>query len=158
MTDGIQSKQQHSALGAWLVTLQFGLLFFLTLQATPRMVQGDLPWISMALFALSALCGLWTLAHNRLGNFNIRPTPKAGGVLVTSGPYAWMRHPMYSAVLLVAAALAWLCPLWTGLTSWFALVAVLWVKSGVEERALCLLYPDYSSYAQGVKRFIPWVV
>jgi len=158
MTNGMQPKQQNSVHGAGLVALQFGLLFLLTLLATPRLTQGNLPMISMALFVLSALCGVWTLAHNRLGNFNIRPTPKAGGMLVTSGPYALMRHPMYSAVLMVAAALGGLCPPWAGLTAWCALVVVLWIKSGVEERALCQLYPGYSSYAQGVKRFIPWVV
>ena len=62
--------------------------------------------------ALSALLGVWTLAWNRPGNFNIRPEPKAGGQLVTGGPYRLMRHPMYTAVLLFAVPASPLAQPW----------------------------------------------
>ncbi|WP_349678404.1 methyltransferase family protein [Polaromonas sp. UBA4122] len=35
------------------------------------------------------------------------PNPKAEGRLVTTGPYRWIRHPMYTSFLFGALALAW---------------------------------------------------
>lgn len=48
----------------------------------------------LVLLALSGPLGGWTLLHNRPGNFNSHLEPKASGLLVTSGPYRLMRHPM----------------------------------------------------------------
>ena len=86
--------------------------------------------LALASVALAA----WTLAHNRPGNFNIRPAPKAQGHLVTTGPYRWIRHPMYTSVLLGAAALAWTSGLLIGWASSSALAVVLVLKSTLEER------------------------
>jgi protein-S-isoprenylcysteine O-methyltransferase Ste14 len=154
----LKFKNQLNSIGVWLVLLQFGVLLLLCLSAFRQFPANGWPSVSMALAVLSGLLGVWTLAHNRLGNFNIRPTPKVGGALVTSGPYAYMRHPMYGAVLLAAAALGWLSAPVVGVTLWAALLAVLWVKASLEETALKQLYPSYFIYAQSVKRFIPWLL
>ncbi|MDQ3261228.1 MAG: hypothetical protein M3Q00_10690, partial [Pseudomonadota bacterium] len=58
-------------------------------------------WIAVV---ASIALGIYTLLYNRLGNFNIRPEPKASGRLITSGPYRLIRHPMYSALTLAMAA------------------------------------------------------
>jgi protein-S-isoprenylcysteine O-methyltransferase Ste14 len=52
------------------------------------------------LVAAGIAIGVWALTANRPGNFDIRPEPKPGGQLVTRGPYAYVRHPMYLAVML----------------------------------------------------------
>jgi protein-S-isoprenylcysteine O-methyltransferase Ste14 len=99
----------------------------------------------------------WTLLHNRLGNFNIRPLPKTGGRLVTSGPYQWIRHPMYTTVLLGGGALALVPSPALGGAVWATLALVLWVKSIVEERWLSERYATYRDYAAASKRFVPLV-
>lgn len=144
-------------MGALLVTLQFALLALLALLAAPALAHGSIAWPAWLLAAASVSLGLWTLAHNRIGNFNIRPTPKASGRLVTSGPYQHVRHPMYGAVLLGAAALAWVAPAWAWL-AWAALCGVLWHKSSLEEAALSQRYPDYAAYRQRSHRFLPWLL
>ena len=73
------------------------------------------------------------------------------------GPYRFIRHPMYSAVLLAAAALALLVSSWTSVCLWLALALVLLLKSSVEESWLCTRYPSYTAYCQGSKRFVPWL-
>lgn len=141
-----------------LVVLQFGLLFWLAAMALPQLSQGRIGWIGALLLLLSAALGGWTLLHNRLGNFNIHPEPKSDGVLVTSGPYRWMRHPMYTTVLLGAAALSCLPGSTSAWLVWLGLFGVLLAKSSMEERWLRLHHPQYQNYCRQCKRFIPWLL
>jgi len=140
-----------------LVALQFGCLLLLTSLAAPCVFKGNIPIGSVALVALSLGLFLWTLVHNRLGNFNIHPKPKSLGVLITTGPYQQIRHPMYTSVLLGAASLVLMSDPLLGWTVWAALAIVLLVKSTLEERWMNEMHPGYSAYIRQSKRFIPWV-
>ena len=154
----LASPHQRQWQGTALVVLQFGLLLLLALMAVPRTFRGEWTLPSLGLAGLSIALAIWTLAHNRLGNFNIHPAPKASGVLITSGPYRHIRHPMYSAVLLGGAALAAAAePGWAWLL-WAALLGVLWAKASLEEVWLREHYPPYDAYCQSSKRFIPGVL
>jgi protein-S-isoprenylcysteine O-methyltransferase Ste14 len=111
----------------------------------------------LIMLAAALLLGVWTLAHNRIGNFNIHPEPRPSGRLITGGPYRFMRHPMYVALLLFAAGIAlgygdaWKLP------AWALLAVVLGLKAALEERRLKSLYPEYAAYASRVKGFIPGI-
>lgn len=140
-----------AATGRLLVAAQFALLAWLLWPLTPQ--AWSLP--ALALLGCALLLGLWTLAHNRPGNFNIRPEPKASAQLVTSGPYRFVRNPMYCAVLLFAAAavVAYADP-WK-ILCWLALALVLLAKAILEERGLRAQHAGYAAYAKQVRRFIP---
>src|ERR1700674_366490 len=86
--------------GRLLVAAQFAWIGWLIWPFTPQVWSRP----AVALLACAIALGGWTLSHNRLGNFNIRPEPKTAGRLVTSGPYRFVRHPMYCALMLFAAA------------------------------------------------------
>jgi protein-S-isoprenylcysteine O-methyltransferase Ste14 len=139
--------------GRLLVAAQFALIGWLIWPLTPQ--AWSLP--ALALLACAVALGLWTLFHNRPGNFNIRPEPKASGRLVTSGPYRIMRNPMYSALLLFAAAEVIAYRDRWKIACWIALALVLLAKAVLEERGLRALFPDYAAYAKRVRRFIPGV-
>ncbi|MDO8249435.1 MAG: isoprenylcysteine carboxylmethyltransferase family protein [Rhodoferax sp.] len=144
-------------IGSLLVALQFGLIFLLAALAAPKVWRAMVPVGAVMLVAISVALAAWTLMHNRLGNFNIRPTPKAQGSLVTTGPYRWIRHPMYTSVLLGAGALAWTSSTAAGWLAWAALAIVLLVKSILEERWMREQHAGYAAYALQSKRFLPWV-
>ena len=90
-------------------------------------------------------------------SFHAAANPTAGG-LVTNGPYRWLRHPIYAAVLYFvwAAALDY--------RSGQALVAAALVTAGAlvriyaEESLLTAKYPEYGLYAARTARVIPFVL
>ena len=109
----------------------------------------------LLLAAGGAGLGLWALTANRPGNFRIVPELKPGAHLVQSGPYRWIRHPMYTAVLL--ATLGGLLCQWTPLRllDFLALGAVLYAKAVREERLLSVRFPGYAAYQARTRRFLP---
>lgn len=142
-------------MGVVLVTLQFGLLLLLAWMASASVADGPISAIALVLALASVALVLWTFRHNRPGNFNIRPTPRQGGRLITSGPYRHVRHPMYSAVLLGAAAMAWMSPPLAGWLAWGALLSVLLLKAALEERWMIDAHPQYAAYRQHSWRLVP---
>ena len=144
-------------MGTFLVALQFGLLFVLAALATQNVTAGDIPSGAFMLAGASIALAVWTLYYNKPGNFNIRPLPKTHGVLVTTGPYQWIRHPMYTSVLLGASALAWTSGHLSGWAMWSALAVVLFLKSTFEERWMREKHPAYAAYRLRSKRFLPWL-
>ena len=106
---------------------------------------------------LGIAVGVWAILHNRLGNFNIRPEMKEGCALVMSGPYRFVRHPMYTSVLLITLALAVATPTLIEWVSLALLGTVLALKANREERLWCADNAMYEVYKQRSKRFIPFI-
>ena len=153
-----KDHRRWAVVGGALVVLQLALIVALIALGALAFVRGRAPpaaWIPLvAGFALV----LWALAWNRPGNFNVRPTPRAGGRLVEHGPYRWIRHPMYSAVMLCGVAAAWAA---ASLFAWLAVVAlaaVLAVKAALEERWMLAAHPGYAAYRARTRRFVPFVL
>jgi len=136
-----------------LVAMQFALVALVVARASASLAGA----VGAALLAGSVAVGLWALAANRPGNFNIRPEPKPGGSLVMQGPYRWVRHPMYLAVLLFTAAFAAAGDAWQWL-AWAALVAVLFAKARREERGMALAHPGYADYRARTRAILPFIL
>ncbi|MEO5632878.1 isoprenylcysteine carboxylmethyltransferase family protein [Gaiella sp.] len=84
------------------------------------------------------------------------PKPRPTG-LVTSGPFAVVRHPIYFGLLGVFAGYGLLTGI--GALALTGVLAGLWVgKARVEERLLADVYPDYEAYCDRVRwRIAPFV-
>jgi protein-S-isoprenylcysteine O-methyltransferase Ste14 len=136
-----------------LVALQFGLIGLIIWRLDP----GGAGVAFWALLAAGLAVGAWALAANRPGNFNVRPEPKEGGTLVTHGPYRWVRHPMYLAVLLAMAAFCAAGDAWQW-ALWAALLAVLAAKALREERQLPLFHPGYADYRARTRAIVPFIL
>ena len=103
------------------------------------------------------LLGLWAILSMKLQNMNVFPEVRAGSRLVTNGPYQWIRHPMYTALLMIMLALV--CEsfsYWRGFC-WLLLGADLVVKLSYEERLLGEAFDDYEAYRLRTWRLVPWI-
>ncbi len=113
---------------------------------------------SMPVLAAGLLLGMGTIVYNRIGNFGIHPEPLPGTKLITTGPYRWIRHPMYLSVILMLTGLALRSQHWLGYTGLLlASIAVLW-KSFLEERYLESTFDQYEEYKSRTKRIIPFLL
>jgi protein-S-isoprenylcysteine O-methyltransferase Ste14 len=98
------------------------------------------------------------LAGLNLGrNLTPLPKPKTDSVLVTTGLFALVRHPIYSALLLLSFGSALERQHVLALIFSLCLAVLLELKSIREERWLLEKFADYSAYQKRVKKFIPWI-
>ena len=101
--------------------------------------------------------GVWAIVTMGVRRVKVMPEPSSDAELVTSGPYRFVRHPMYTALLLFTGGLVF-CPfaIWKGL-AWCLLAAVLLAKLTIEEKHLRASFPGYEDYSRRTKRLLPWV-
>jgi len=136
-----------------LVTIQFaGIIYFaLSGKVYP---QNNFVFV---LETLSVVLGIWAILAMKLHTLTVLPSVKAGGQLCTSGPYRLIRHPMYTAVLLLLFALLLNNYSTTRLIVFLIVLVDLIVKMNVEEKILKAHYEGYKDYMKGTKRIIPFV-
>ncbi len=109
-----------------------------------------------------AICGLAVALWARKtlgGNWSGRVVFKENHELVTSGPYQYVRHPIYSGILLmlVGTVLASASGLWLFVCA-VAFVA-LWLKSRDEEKLMSRHFPkEYPEYRSRTKALIPYIL
>jgi hypothetical protein len=77
--------------------------------------------------------------------------------LTQTGPYAWVRNPLYLGSMLIAfgfagAARSW--PLAVGLAALFAIIYVPTIRG--EESFLAGHFPEFAAYRRRVPRLVPW--
>jgi protein-S-isoprenylcysteine O-methyltransferase Ste14 len=100
---------------------------------------------------------VWAIWTMKLNNLNISPDLKNNSILVLSGPYKLIRHPMYASVLLVTLMLVINhLTLWR-VGFWLVLFIDLYFKFKYEEKLLRTKYSEYSDYMSKTKRLIPFI-
>ncbi|HIC44648.1 MAG TPA: isoprenylcysteine carboxylmethyltransferase family protein [Sulfurimonas sp.] len=140
-----------------LVFFQF---FCLCLLFVPLyIIPSQYGWIvSFICLSLAIKLLLWTAQHNKLGNFNIVPEIKEGGQLIQTGPYKFIRHPMYTSVLLIGLGTLAYSFAFFKIIIMFVLVLVMVIKAKREEGFWCESSSKYKSYQEKTKMFIPFIL
>lgn len=111
--------------------------------------------ITLQLAAVALM--IWARATFGLRSFHASADPTAGGI-VTTGPYRWIRHPIYTAVCLFALGGA---ASHSGPGPWILFgvtVAGAFLRMLSEESLLRRRYPEYEAYARRTRRMIPFVL
>ncbi len=113
-------------------------------------------WALGGLLAGLALVA-WAWAAMPPRTFTVSPEPRADGSITVRGPYRWVRHPMYLAVLLAAFSFTVGAPTAYRATATVGLLLVLVVKARFEERLLERRHPGYQDRMAGIPRLVPGV-
>lgn len=142
-----------SALSYVLVGVQLAALLAIAL--TGPLIPPSPVWGLVAL--LGVLLGVWAALTMRLPEVSVLPEVRAGARLVTRGPYRLIRHPMYSALLLIGAGLVMGAPSPGRWLLWLVLLADLLVKLTYEERLLRARFAEYPAYQRRTWRIVPYV-
>jgi protein-S-isoprenylcysteine O-methyltransferase Ste14 len=114
-------------------------------------------WIGAAICAVGLAVALWS-RWMLAGNWSSDVRFKQGHELVQSGPYRFVRHPIYTALLLMCFAPAiQYGPLhcWLGA---FVMGFGFWIKLKQEETIMLQHFPEYAEYRKRVKALVPFVL
>lgn len=125
----------------------------LPLAALPLMWQPDwLLALTSAVLILSYAWIIWALLTLRR-SFSVFPEARE---LISHGPYAWVRHPLYAAYFLTYA-----CAVIPRIGIWAIAISIVGISAEVmrsrnEEHVLRSAFPEYESYARRVPAFFPF--
>jgi protein-S-isoprenylcysteine O-methyltransferase Ste14 len=98
--------------------------------------------------------------HKALGrNWSITLQIREKHELISHGPYALVRHPMYTSFLLMALGQAFLLANWVvGLAGLIGFAVLFCLRVDKEERMMLEIFgPEYRAYMDRTKRIIPYI-
>jgi protein-S-isoprenylcysteine O-methyltransferase Ste14 len=134
------------------VTIQISTILYLGLTGSifPANIFSSIVFISSVLF------GLWAIAEMKF-RFNILPELLKDSTLVTTGPYRFVRHPMYTSIIFIT--LTWVITDFNLLRFiiWITLLITLNVKLRLEEKIVSAKFSEYASYKLKTKKLIPFI-
>ena len=117
-----------------------------------------LAWTGVVLCVAGLAFCIW--ARFTLGrNWSGVVTLKGGHELITSGPYALVRHPIYTGLLTMFVATVMVLGHVAGIIAAPLVFVSFWIKLRYEEKVMLEKFPDeYATYQRRVKRLIPFIL
>jgi protein-S-isoprenylcysteine O-methyltransferase Ste14 len=109
------------------------------------------------LYGLGVLLGLWTFWTLRSTSWRITPEVANGAILIENGPYTYIRHPIYLALILVGIGLLlnYFTPL--RLSAFIIMTVDLLVKIYYEEKHLHRSFSRYRDYMKKTYKLLPFI-
>jgi len=147
----------------FMVVFGFAALsWFILIGLERRANVSDMPvalqTLGLLLLVLSTGFVLWVMRENSFAAPVIKIQTERGHRVISSGPYAWVRHPMYSGTILFFAGMPLLLGSWWGLIMAPLFVVLFGFRARLEERALVAGLPGYADYLTRVRyRLIPGI-
>jgi protein-S-isoprenylcysteine O-methyltransferase Ste14 len=114
-------------------------------------------WIGAAVTVAGLLFAVWARQH--LGtNWSHAVTVKQGHELITTGPYALVRHPIYTGILTGFLGTAIALSQVRGVIGFVLIFAVLWAKLRMEEEWMRSQFGEtYATYAHQTAALLPYL-
>jgi protein-S-isoprenylcysteine O-methyltransferase Ste14 len=140
--------------GRMLVFLQFGLIIILAMYPDSATVDSRINILGTVVIAVGLV--LLFAGFRGLGrSLTANPVPNQDGVLVTTGVYGIVRHPIYLGLLIITFGLVISSGVWAQIVVWLALAVLLVYKMRWEEVLLTAKYKGYAEYMNKVPAIIP---
>lgn len=154
-----QAPRDRAIMTAILVLF---LLWFVAMGLDHRFGWSRTPLWAQALGAvliLATFCGwVWVLDTNSFASTNIAIQAERGQSVISSGPYALVRHPMYADTILFMIGIPLLLGSLWGLTGLVPFILLMGARALGEEKMLFAGLDGYADYAKTVRfRLIPGV-
>ena len=107
---------------------------------------------------LAAGLGFSVWARRHLGrNWSAQVVVKEDHALVRTGPYKYVRHPIYTGILLALLGMAVAIGEWRGVVGLLLALVAFARKSGEEEKRMRETFPEYSEYERETRALVPFV-
>ncbi|HEX9943729.1 MAG TPA: isoprenylcysteine carboxylmethyltransferase family protein [Thermoanaerobaculia bacterium] len=113
--------------------------------------------VTIGLQVAAVLLMVWARITFGVRSFHYAANPTEGG-LVTAGPYRYVRHPIYAAILLFLWAGIAANPSATSVALGLVATAMLFLRMLFEETLVRQRYPEYDAYAHRTKRVVPFLL
>jgi protein-S-isoprenylcysteine O-methyltransferase Ste14 len=138
---------------AWLVMMPLDAV---------RFHWSQMPGWLQVVGALLLLCSFYlfflTFRENAFLSPAVRIQADRGQTVVSTGPYHYVRHPMYATAIILLVGTTLLLGSWYGFVVALILVVAIAIRAVHEERTLRAELPGYDAYAAQVKyRLVPYV-
>jgi protein-S-isoprenylcysteine O-methyltransferase Ste14 len=112
-------------------------------------------WLGVALTGMGVGLAIWA-RWNLGGNWSDKVVLKVDHELIRSGPYAYLRHPIYTGVLLAVFGTALVIGEWRGIAALILLGTSYFVKAAREEKILAANFGDaFAEYKRRTGFFLP---
>ncbi|KRQ90982.1 methyltransferase family protein [Bradyrhizobium valentinum] len=138
------------------------LLWFVAIGLDRRANASDVPLLlqalGLAMYLLSIAFIMWVFRENSFAAPVVKVQAARHQRVISRGPYAFVRHPMYSGVMLYFLGISLLLGSWWGVAFAPVFALLFAIRARIEERALVEGLPDYADYAARVRyRLVPGI-
>jgi len=113
-------------------------------------------WLGVLLVASGLWFSVWARRYLG-GNWSAAVAIKEGHELIRTGPYRWVRHPIYTGLLVALVGTCLAGARWASLLALLFLIGGLVRKLTLEERWLAENFPDYADYRSRVHALFPGI-
>ena len=114
--------------------------------------------LGLAMYLASTAFIMWVFRENSFAAPVVKVQTERGHRVIDTGPYAWVRHPMYGGVTLFFVGVPLLIGSWWGVAMAPLFVILFAIRARIEERALVAGLPGYADYMARVRyRLLPGI-
>jgi protein-S-isoprenylcysteine O-methyltransferase Ste14 len=152
-------SESGASRGVHIFMTNVALLLQMPIHGLGRFLPVSL-WIMAAGLAVEAMgLGLAIWARRHLGrNWSGEITIKVDHELIRSGPYRWLRHPIYTGILAMYGGVLFVTGEWLGLIGLSVAVFAYWRKIRLEEANLGVAFgADYDAYCRETWALVPGI-
>jgi protein-S-isoprenylcysteine O-methyltransferase Ste14 len=162
MRPTFQADQPAADKKFMLVFVLVALIWLIAIGLDRRAHASDIPlalqMVGLAMYLLSTAFIMWVFRANSFAAPVVKVQAARQHHVVPSGPYAFVRHPMYSGIMLFFVGVPLLLGSWWGVAIAPVFAVLFAIRARIEERALVEGLPGYADYAARVRyRLVPGV-